>query len=270
MNLSGKNIVLIGSTGTLGSSVLEMLEREGANVLAISKTSKSTSYQGAGGGHTTTFGANLRDPQVSKQVDAIAEYVFKSSIFSIICNAAMQGDIGEFCSDDVREFNLEFVMRTNFIEQFNIIKLLSKGIEKGGHIIAISGGGATSSRPNYLAYACSKIALVKGIEILADELPYLFVNSIAPGYMKSRMTEETILAGNKTTNRETIVAKEIMEEQTPSNERKTTDLIWNLLSGKLPVTGRLISAVWDEWDGQDFLYDIDTNPSYGKLRRSSL
>ena len=69
-------------------------------------------------------------------------------------------------------------------------------------IILFSGGGAVFSRPNFSAYAISKTAILRLVEIISDELAAdgkknIIINAVAPGAVKTRMTDEVISAGNK-------------------------------------------------------------------------
>jgi NAD(P)-dependent dehydrogenase (short-subunit alcohol dehydrogenase family) len=67
----------------------------------------------------------------------------------------------------------------------------------GGRMAFFSGGGAASSFPNYSAYSCSKVGVVRLVENLAIELaPYeIELNCIAPGFVVTRLHEQTLAAG---------------------------------------------------------------------------
>jgi NAD(P)-dependent dehydrogenase (short-subunit alcohol dehydrogenase family) len=66
-----------------------------------------------------------------------------------------------------------------------------------GKIINLSGGGATSPKPNSSAYAASKAAVVRLTETLAEELREFWINvdSVAPGALNTRILDEILEAG---------------------------------------------------------------------------
>ena len=68
-----------------------------------------------------------------------------------------------------------------------------------GKIIQIAGGGATKPIENFSIYSLSKSAIVRFTETIAHEL-YSYninINSVSPGFLKTRMTDQVIKAGGK-------------------------------------------------------------------------
>jgi 3-oxoacyl-[acyl-carrier protein] reductase len=66
-----------------------------------------------------------------------------------------------------------------------------------GRIINLGGGGSAYPRPNYSAYACSKAALVRLTDTVAEEVRdyNITVNVLSPGRQRSRMREQERAAG---------------------------------------------------------------------------
>jgi 3-oxoacyl-[acyl-carrier protein] reductase len=121
--------------------------------------------------------------------------------------------------------------------------------QKSGKIINISGGGATSPRPDFSAYATAKCALVRFTETLAEELKDfgIDVNAVSPGAMNTRMLDEVLEAGPRAARREYAAALNRREEggASPENAAELVAMLAsNLCDG---ITGKLISAVWDDW-----------------------
>jgi NAD(P)-dependent dehydrogenase (short-subunit alcohol dehydrogenase family) len=122
----------------------------------------------------------------------------------------------------------------------------------GGKIIQLSGGGATKPLPMISAYAASKAAVIRFIETLAEEVRewHIDVNAIAPGALNTRMLEEVLEAGP---------AKVGLALHERSVEQKATGGVPLNKGAELAVflgsalsdgiTGKLISAVWDPWQG---------------------
>ena len=119
-----------------------------------------------------------------------------------------------------------------------------------GKIINFSGGGATSPRPLFSAYAASKAAVVRFTENLAEELKGagIYANAVAPGAVNTRMLAEVIEAGaakvGDAAYREALKQRE--RGGTPAD--KAAALCVMLLAGTTDgITGKLLSAVWDPW-----------------------
>jgi 3-oxoacyl-[acyl-carrier protein] reductase len=120
---------------------------------------------------------------------------------------------------------------------------------RSGVIINFSGGGATSSRPNFSAYATAKAGIVKFTEVLADELkPYrIRINAIAPGAVNTKMLDEILKIGRKAGNVELAAAKKRALEGGISAELAAELAVFLASSDSANLSGRLVSAVWDDW-----------------------
>jgi NAD(P)-dependent dehydrogenase (short-subunit alcohol dehydrogenase family) len=133
----------------------------------------------------------------------------------------------------------------------------------------MSGGGATSPRPRFSAYASSKTAVVRLTETLAEEVKEfnIQVNAIAPGAVNTRMHDQVLAVGE-------AAGKKAIEESQKVKISGGTPL-------KLPVelavflasdasdglTGKLLSAVWDNWKKMD-LSEVSSSDVY-TLRRKT-
>lgn len=116
-----------------------------------------------------------------------------------------------------------------------------------GKIINMSGGGAFNPRENFSAYAVSKAAIVRLTEQVAEEVKNynISVNAISPGVIRTEMTNEIFNSG-RLAGKELDLAKNILE-QGGSDIRKVTDLAVFLASSESDgLSGRTISAQWDD------------------------
>ena len=119
-------------------------------------------------------------------------------------------------------------------------------------VINFSGGGCTFPRQYFSAYSISKISLYKLTEILALEYKdeEIDFNIIAPGTIKSKMTQEVIDAGES-------IGDEYSEAVNTLNnggqdKERILDLCQLLLSEKSNgLSGRLFAAQWDNLDNYD-------------------
>jgi len=176
---------------------------------------------------------------------------FGAEIDVLINNAAIQGPIGEFVNNDAVQWKQ--TLEVNLMSPSKISQWVGKHMKakKQGTIINLSGGGATGPRPNFSAYATAKAGLVRFSETLAEELKTynVSVNCIAPGAMPTEMLRQVLLAGPVDSgDAEYEKARELFAEGQGSTQQ-VTDLALFLASDQgRRITGKLISALWDNWE----------------------
>jgi len=120
----------------------------------------------------------------------------------------------------------------------------------GGKIIQISGGGATNPMPKISAYAVSKAAIVRFAETLAEEVREhnIDVNAIAPGALNTRLLDEVLEAGPEKAGYSFFDKSLKQKEAGGTSLELGTTLAAFLASDQSDgITGKLISAVWDDW-----------------------
>lgn len=169
----------------------------------------------------------------------------------LVNNAAIQGPVGSAWENDWSEW--QETIATDLLAPVILSRLVIPQMIKQGHgkIVNLSGGGATSARPNYTAYATAKAGLVRFSECLAAELAghHIDVNCVSPGKMPTGM----LLPG---------------ETSQPDAMQKAAELVvWLLSDESNGVTGRLIAAQWDDWQGPHFKRRMKTDPNLYTLRR---
>jgi 3-oxoacyl-[acyl-carrier protein] reductase len=140
----------------------------------------------------------------------------------------------------------------------------------GGKIINLSGGGATTPRPFFSAYAVAKTGLVRFTEIIAKEVKEfkIEVNSIAPGILHTDMMQGIFHAGEKMAGqKEYSQAQKVMQGE-GNDPRTAAELCVFLVSPSSDgITGRLISAIWDPWEDLPLHLDDLRNSDIYTLRR---
>jgi NAD(P)-dependent dehydrogenase (short-subunit alcohol dehydrogenase family) len=142
--------------------------------------------------------------------------------------------------------------------------------QRYGKIIALSGGGATAPLPRISAYAASKAAVVRFIETLALEVADdgIDVNSIAPGALNTRLLDQVIDAGPDVVGAD-FFGRMVREKERGGTPLETgAELVRFLASAASDgITGRLISAVWDDWRHMPDLRDRLATSDVYTLRR---
>lgn len=166
----------------------------------------------------------------------------------LVNNAGVQGPVGLAFENDSQEWleTVEINLFGVFLMSKYVAPIMIKQCQ--GSIINLSGGGAASQRPKFSAYAAAKAGVVSFTEDLAQELAEynIRVNAIAPGFVATRIHDKTIEAGEKAGPEFKIVKEKL--ESGGEDPRLAAELALFLASKKAEkITGRLISAVWDNW-----------------------
>jgi short-subunit dehydrogenase len=255
LKFKNKNIVISGATGGFGSALAFKYFQEGANLLLIGRNNnKLNSLKNKlikdkiNNQFILTIKLDLSNLDIIKKV-IIKEFGNITKIDTLINCAAIQGPIGKSWENNFKEWQKTF--NTNFYSTMILTNTILPFMLKhnSGSIINISGGGSTSSRPDFSSYAISKTAIVRYTEILADELSNtkIKVNSVAPGIMATNMIKKVIKNKKNITNlKEFNAAQKVLTEG--DNMCKAIDLCLFLSSKESNgINGKLISANWDPW-----------------------
>jgi 3-oxoacyl-[acyl-carrier protein] reductase len=121
-----------------------------------------------------------------------------------------------------------------------------------GKVVNLSGGGATAPLPRMSAYAASKAAVVRFTETLAEEArdARVDVNAIAPGALNTRLLDEVLAAGPDKVGASFYERSLKQRDDGGVPPEKGAALAVFLASAESDgISGRLLSAVWDDWKG---------------------
>lgn len=184
--------------------------------------------------------------------------------------AGVLGPIGKTTEVDMRQF--AEAIQTNFLGTVymchTIAPLLRSHTQK--KIVNCSGGGGSFPFPNYSAYATSKIAVVRFTENLSLELANddFDVNCIAPGFVVTRLHQETLRAGPGKAGESHFAATQKHIKRGGVPPAKSANLTAFLLSRDADgITGKYISAAWDPWQRGDFRKRLRTEKDFATVRR---
>ena len=212
------------------------------------------------------------DVSKKNDVDKFYSKIFKKfkKIDILINNAGIYGPKGYTHLVNWNEF-----IKTININLVGSIYMIRKILphfknKNSGKIIQISGGGASSSFPFFSSYSISKVGIVRFVENVAEEYKKfkIFANSVAPGPVNTRMLNEVLAAGPQ------IVGKKFYQKSLKQLKNGGTDikkivsLIGFLSSDQSNgITGKLISAMWDNWIDFKKHRKILKKSDVGTLRR---
>jgi NAD(P)-dependent dehydrogenase (short-subunit alcohol dehydrogenase family) len=254
--LAGRGILITGGNSGIGKVVARACVAAGADVAICGRSESSletakTELQ-AITGDEQRISAIAADVSDSKAVNRLVSTVIMQipSLAGLVNAAGILGPKGDLDEVDVDEWIS--TIQVNLIGTMLLCRAVLPHFraQGNGQIVNFSGGGATSPRPRFSAYAASKAAVVRLTENLAQELQGtgIFVNAIAPGAVNTRMLEEVLEAGPEKVGESAY--REALKQKTlgGTSAEKAAALSVMLLAGDSGgVTGRLISAVWDPW-----------------------
>jgi 3-oxoacyl-[acyl-carrier protein] reductase len=256
MKLRDKVAIVTGAGRGIGRAIAIAFGREGANVVAASRTLSEVSDTAkeieALGRQCLPLRADIlsRD-DVEDMVRKTLEMFGRIDI--LVNNAGMLGPIGPLHENNIDEWIK--TVHVNLIGTFLCCRaVLPVMIRQGrGKIINLSGGGAAYPKPNFSAYACSKAAVVRLTETLAEEVKdyNIQVNAIAPGAIKTRMVEQIVEAGEAAGEKALADARRVLEDGGAGFEPVTSLAVFLASDESDGLTGRLISAIWDDWRSLD-------------------
>jgi 3-oxoacyl-[acyl-carrier protein] reductase len=119
-----------------------------------------------------------------------------------------------------------------------------------GRVIQLSGGGATKPQPFRSAYAAAKAGVVRLVETVAGEVLEhgITVNAIAPGAINTRFLDDLLAAGPDRAGAAGWAEAQRQAGSGGSSPRPAAELAVLLASDRgAGITGRLLSAMWDDW-----------------------
>jgi len=213
-----------------------------------SEVAETATQVGALGRRALALKADISEKEDVERVVRSTVHEF-GKVNILVNNAGILGPVGPVVDNDVEEWIK--TVNINLIGTFLCSKMvLPVMIERRrGKIINLSGGGATGPRPRFSAYAASKAAVVRFTETLAEEVKEfnIQVNAIAPGALDTRMHDEVLAVGEAAGEKELALSRRVKEGRGTPFE-VPADLAVFLASDESDgLTGRLISAVWDDW-----------------------
>lgn len=270
--LKNKIIFITGGSLGIGYAVAEKCAEAGARVIIASRTEKDlkNAVRNLKSKAVAEPGYVLLDVGDKLSVHQSAEWVRKKfgSLDGLINCAGIYGPIGPLNEINMDEFSK--AIQINFLGTVFMCHYFSPLMaNRKGKIVNFSGGGAATPFANYSAYATSKIAIVRLTENLAEEfLPLgISVNAVAPGFVITRLHEQTVQAGEKAGRNFLENTKKQIENGGVSPEKAANLSVFLLSDQSEGINGKFISAPWDDWGNPSFIETLKTRKNFATLRR---
>jgi NAD(P)-dependent dehydrogenase (short-subunit alcohol dehydrogenase family) len=274
MRSDRKVCLVVGATGAIGCAITKRLSDDSARLALTYHCERPTGCAVESTESQSEAKCYRLDITDLAQVEAVVQQVEAnfSGIDVLINCAGVIGPIGRLEDTEPNEWNR--ALEVNLTGPINLARAVLPAFRRRGHgkMIFFSGGGAAYGRPFFTAYSSAKAALVRFVESLAQELEGtdIQVNAVAPGPIMSRMWEEMRAAG-PAGGPKLLAELSQMEETGGASADRAAALVAFLASARSNgVTGKLISALWDDWESIESRIDKLAGSEAWTLRRVPL
>lgn len=173
-SLKGKVFAIAGGTGGVGTALAQLLKREGAHPLILSRSAPS-------------YSVDLTDV---KQTKKIFEKIFEK-------HGSLDGLINCVGTLILKPFHTLTSEEIDSFISHNLHTLLYScryaEIKKGGHIINLSSSSYSRGRKHYILYSSAKAAVLNFTQGLAEERPDLQINALIPGRINTPLRRTNFL-----------------------------------------------------------------------------
>lgn len=189
MQLAGKNILVLGGTGVLGTNISQYLINTGANIYSVASTMESA--RKVPGSVALRLFADL---QSNESINTLAKYLKDNEHIDGILNAA--GIVGFGPAETTTYEQAQKLMQINHLGPAHLISaLLPKLSEKPSSFVAsITGVVAEKTFPGLGAYSASKAAHSSWLQALRNENKNstLKVFEFRPGHTETGLASRAI------------------------------------------------------------------------------
>jgi NAD(P)-dependent dehydrogenase (short-subunit alcohol dehydrogenase family) len=257
MSFASKVVVVTGASRGLGQAIAHRFARDGAHLVLAARDISTLDQVAEEVLHLRQSPEQqviAQSTDVSRQADVDALMARATAITGrvdvLVCSAGVYGPMGVIEQVDWDEW--VSAIQINLFGTVLCCRAVTPVMraQRYGKIVLLSGGGATQPLPRLSAYAASKAAVVRFAETLAEETrdAGIDVNAVAPGALNTRLLGQVLEAGPERVGAD-FYQRAIRQSESGGTPLETpTDLVAFLASSASDgLTGRLFSAVWDDW-----------------------
>jgi NAD(P)-dependent dehydrogenase (short-subunit alcohol dehydrogenase family) len=236
MTLTERSAIITGASQGLGRAIAEHFVRAGASVLLVARdpeclgeTERTLAARADRPGQVVAaFAGDVSRPDTCRAIVARARQVLPG-LTVLVNNAGVYGPMGAVEDNDWDDW-----VRAIEINLFGTVLLCREVLphlraQSYGKIVNLSGGGATAPLPRLSAYAAAKAAVVRFTETLADEVLAAGPDKVGNAFHERSLKQKA--------------------EGGVSPHRGAALAVFLASAASDGITGRLLSAVWDDWAG---------------------
>lgn len=241
-DLKGKRILVTGASSGIGYATAVYLSKLGAKLVVTGRDQvrlEDCFRNLYGEGHLSIIADLTSDSDVSNLFNQISESGEKLSGF-VHC-------AGSPYVMPIKSINREKLTSIFNVNYFSFVELAKRFVSKkcsldGASIVAISAILVRKPRAFEMGYIASKAALEASVPVMALEFRNrkIRVNAILPGFVKTKMVEETIGNFGSRDEMDNIVSKFVYGWEEPEDIAKIVAFM--LSDNSKIITGRCILA----------------------------
>jgi NAD(P)-dependent dehydrogenase (short-subunit alcohol dehydrogenase family) len=264
---SQRTIFILSASSDIGRYLMDRYLAEGCVVIGTHRRQGALdAYIGHPRAHTLRL--DLDDQGCLDQIQDFSREKNVSWDLFIAANATME-PIGPFMKLDSAQWQQSIT--TNALMPCRLVKALYpfRQPNRVNSVIFFAGGGTNNPFRNYSAYCLSKILLIKMCELLDDEVPDLKTFILGPGYVRTKIHDETLAAGEWAGENREKTQKFLSGEGTSMDDIYDC-LEWCIAQNRGVVGGRNFSVVHDPWrnGGAALVAALTIDQNLYKLRRA--
>lgn len=219
---NNKNILITGISSGLGEALVDAYLHNGDTVYAIGQTLPKKFDRHP---HFFFFPYDLSDTFMLQST--LKEFLNNHSFDIVILNAGVLGKIQTLRETDL--LDIKKVMDINVWANKELIDTLQKHAFVK-QVVGISSGAAVNGSKGWGAYSLSKSALNMLLKIYAKELPEIHFTALAPGIIKTSMTDHIREEVNDQKFPSAKTLKESTIQSTPEAAKNLISLFPKLLA----------------------------------------
>ncbi len=253
--LKDKVAIITGGSRGIGKAIAERFAQEGCNIMLASRTKSELekTAESIKKKFAVKISSYRTDIGYENEVASLIQKTIAKfgKIDILVNNAAIVGPTGEISHINGQEFFNTLknnIGGTVFCTKAVIPHMKS---QKQGCIINLSGGGGLYPLPYYDAYSASKAAIVRLTENFALELEKfnIYVTAISPGAVNTKMFDEQLKIGKNTIGEKNWQALQDRLASGGDSIDKASELaLFIACQNRKELNGRVISAIWDNWE----------------------
>jgi len=251
--LAGKVSVITGGSMGIGRAIAKAFLDEGSHCVLAARSEQALAETVE---ELAAIGPQVRpfptDVAAEEAVRSLIDFTLEEfGAIDILVNCAgIYGPIGLSTDVDIGEWweTVEINLRGTYLcTRLAVQAMIQQGT--GGKIINLAGGGAASAFPRFSAYAVSKAAVVRLTETLAEETKEygIDMNVIAPGGVNTRLLDQVMEAGEAAGKAHMERSLRQKREGGVPPERAAELAVFLASSQSDGLSGKFLSAVWDDW-----------------------
>ncbi|MBI1905653.1 MAG: SDR family oxidoreductase [Rhodocyclales bacterium] len=184
----------------------------------------------------------------------------------LVLAPGMLEPVGPFVEADFARW--EQSLDVNLVQQARATHALLPRRRDNAMVLFFAGGGSNSAPPCFSAYTLSKVALIKLTELLQAELPDTRVCILGPGWVNTKIHQETLRAGGRAGEALAATRDRLARDAFVPMADVLDCIDWLRTQPREVIGGRNFSVAHDPWRDPAFAKHLADHPDHAKLRRA--